>query len=370
MKRKFFYLAAGALVLTGCASEDVVEDVKQDKNVISFENVVNKHSRAEDLDLSYAKLKQFNVYGFYTTPDNDRIAVEVFKNVPVKRQADATWSYTFEGGSEKQYWIPRAKYYFFAYSCGADAELNGGEGYFEMDMQDDISASNRVLKLYNYVCDATHQHDLIYADATGESWGGIEGKTTGNEPVSFQFKHLLTKVQAQFTSKFTPDYTLEVSDVSFENIRNIGNYTPGADGWQDQGRTESGEPHVFLLNTDDPAVMPVSTVNGQDPAVTNCAYVIPCAYSGQDATEETESTWVYLKFTLTLYNKNQKVAVKELTGKFNPNWKTGYSYLYNIQVSGDDANFNAISFTTATDANGNVITNWETDGDVIVIDKN
>ncbi|MDE6308863.1 MAG: fimbrillin family protein, partial [Muribaculaceae bacterium] len=68
MKKHFFYLAAGAFALTACTSEDVIDDVQTTRNPIQFENVVNKMTRATDLNTS--NFKQFNVFGFYTVPGN------------------------------------------------------------------------------------------------------------------------------------------------------------------------------------------------------------------------------------------------------------------------------------------------------------
>ncbi len=365
MKRNLFFFALGALALTACTSEEVVEDVAKKQNVIGFENVVDKLSRADDL--TSGTLKQFNVFGFYTTPDNAKVAVEVFNDTPVEKQSGGTWAYK----DKDRYWVPGAHYYFYAYSCGSIAKLNSDYGQFSIDLaRTDLTAADRTFNITNYLCDATHQHDLIFATNTGatetDAFAGILGKEKGNGLVSFQFKHLLSKVKAQFTSDFPTDYTVEISDVSLENIRNIGDYNSNG-GWKNVSRLEEGSPYVFLLDTDyvdeegNNPIKPVKTIAGQDPAVTNTAFVLPFTYNGEDATETTPDTWVYLKFTLTVYNKGEKILVKELTGKFNPSWIEGYSYTYNVVVSGSTANLQVIAFTTIADGQGNIITNWGSD---------
>lgn len=283
----------------------------------------------------------------------------MFHDLPVKRQADGTWSYkTDEVGY--RYWIPGGHYYFYAYSCGAVSKLDTNAGYdsFTMDMTNDLAPSDRVLKINNYICDASHQHDLVYASNTGDAMNGIIALASGNSLVSFQFKHLLSKVSAQFVNKFPAGYTAEISNVTIENIRNIGDYNPNAaGGWQNQVRSASGPGLVYLLNTNNPEINPISAEKDKT-CTTQSAYVIPFAYSGSEATSETESTWVYIKFTITLYADNVKVTQKELTGKFNPSWKAGYNYLYSIELSGTAANFQAIGFTVATDDQGKVVTDW------------
>lgn len=68
MKRSIFYFALSALALTACTSEDVKNDDVAKRSAIGFENVANKFSRVEDL--TNVSLSQFNVFGYYTTPDN------------------------------------------------------------------------------------------------------------------------------------------------------------------------------------------------------------------------------------------------------------------------------------------------------------
>lgn len=362
MKRKLFYFAVSALALTACTSENVVEDKVRDSKAIGFDNVVNKLTR-DVSDLTYNSLTQFNVFGFYTTPGNANVAVEEFTNVPVYRQSGGTWSYILDGEGNRttqpeKFWMPDARYYFYAYSCGNELLP---DTQFSFNTSDALSASGRTLKINNYLCDATHQHDLIYATNTGavegNKFAGILGLATGNDLVTFQFTHLLSKVSAKFTSNMTSDYTIEISNVSIENIRNIGDYNPET-GWQNVLRTENGSAHVFLLNTSDPDISPIQTGAGQADAVSQSAYVIPWGYDGQESADATKSTWVNIKFTATLYNKSEKILVQELTGKFNPTWLAGYSYVYNVQLDGSALGLKAIAFTTATDKDGNVITDW------------
>lgn len=376
MKRSFFYCFLGALALTSCVSEDVKNDDVAKQKAIGFENVADKFTRAEDL--TYSSLKKFHVFGYYTKPEAPNKAVQVFYDVPVTRQDNGTWDYKTQLG-DYRYWVPNAHYYFHAYSCGSVSKLNtdAGLGSFSMNMQDDLSASDRVLKINGYLCDASHQHDLVYASNTGNNpddvWEGIIAQATGNPTVEFHFKHLLTKVSAQFTNNLPAGYTAEISRVTIENIRNIGDYSPTAEGgWQNQQRTDNGQPFVYLLNTTDPSIDPVRAEKGAS-CTTQHAYVIPFAYNGTNATEGTASTWVYIKFTLTIYHGTDKINVRELTGKFNPSWKAGYSYVYNITLTGLGANFQAIAFATATDTQGNVIDPWGDDPDAdrtILIDSN
>ena len=340
MAKHFFYLAAvGALALTACTQQDVVDDVTTTRNVIKFENVVNKPSRAAK-DLTTADLLQFNVYGFYTMPDNDKHANEVFKNVPVTKN-NAVWSYD---DKYVRYWVPGATYYFYAYSCGSVSALSESYGTFNLDMSNEDGgklASDRTLEIDNYICDNKHQHDLIFASNTG-----IEATATGNPTVSFQFKHILSKIKASFSSKFSPEYDVIISDVSVNNICNKGDYD-FKDGWTNVTRIEGQQPLVYLLNTtgdgikeeDKDAEISVKNEmieNKQATVDSKAAFVMPMAYTD---TEVTLSFHVVVK-----YGEDTIIPDTQLTATFKPEWKQGYYYIYNIAVSPEDLNLGEIKF--------------------------
>lgn len=377
-KHLFFLAAAGAIALTACTSEEVVDDVVSSRNVISFENVVNKPTRddsdvATSGDLTSKNLAKFNVFGYYTMPENPTVPNKIFDNVTVTRQPNGTWTYD----NTPRYWVANGRYYFFAYSCGNVSKLDGAYGSFSLNMDDNLTASDRgALKINGYICDNTHQHDLIYAANTGavdgDPYAGILGKDKGNQAVPLQFKHLLSKVSARFTTEFPNEYRVEISNVSIQNIRNTGDYN---DGWQNVTRLDGEFPFVTLLNTDDPTVNPISVENKLVDGIqmfvdTNNAYVLPYKYDGSDASEESANTWVSLNFEIDVYFNNELVMHKILTGKFNPQWNEGCSYVYNVKISGDTTGMEVITFTTGTDADGNVISAWNKDeSPVITIDK-
>ncbi len=374
MKRKIFYFAVSALALSACTSEDVIEDISQTRNVISFENVVNKPSRAEDITTN--NLSQFNVFGFYTSPGDEFTAHEIFDDILVKKSG-TDWKYTSNDDSLR-YWINKAKYYFYAYNCGNADKLSSEYGSFTLDMSNTnkLTAADRVLKIDNYRCDNSHQHDLIYASNTGENFGGILGTDNANNPVALRFKHILTKVNARFTSKFPTEYTAYIKNVSIQNIRNYGDYSGTA--WQNVERREGETPYVALAsaNTENNPQY-ISVVNDTDAkgnqlyAETGTAFVIPWDYNGKDNDEgeageptegenKSETTFVSIVFDVDVYIGEELIFTKHLSGKFNPTWLAGYFYTYNIELSGKASNMQAIVFTTVTDEQGSVV-DWEKD---------
>ncbi len=380
MKSKFFYLAAGALALTACTSEDVINDVEKSRNAISFENVVNKPSRADDI--TGANLKQFNVFGFYTTPTDPTTAVEIFDDVLVKRDG-VKWYYTptIDSDENLRYWVKDARYYFYAYNCGNANKLSGEYGKFNLNMANTdktLTAADRVLTIEGYRCDNSHQHDLIYAsNVGGNNYEGILGLESGNAAVALQFKHILSKVNVRFSSKFPSDYTVMIKNVSIQNIRNYGDYHP-VTGWQRVWRNEGDVPYINLSTAAvDAEGNPtnITIVNGLDEqknqltVSTGTGFVIPYGYKGEEGTESTPDTQVYLTFDIEAYNQGAKVLSKSLTATFNPIWLAGYFYTYNVVLSGSSTNMDAIVFTTATDGDGRVV-DWQNDDKFnIIIDK-
>lgn len=371
MKKSLFFLAAGAMALSACTSEEVIEDVVQKQNAISFENVVNKLSRADVEELTATELKHFSVFGYYITPNEDgtvntesTTAIPVFENVLVTRNEYSTWGYA----SDPRYWVPGGRFFFYAYSCGNTNKLqaDGAYGTFGFNMENGKTINERALMINGYICDNTHQHDLIYASNTGVDGNGIvAGPAGSNKTVGLAFKHILSKVSAQFSSKFPAGYTVEVSNVSIQGIYNTGNYNPNAaQGWQDQSKSTTF-PYVDLYKTSDVDTNPITVVNELDKdgkqvyKSTNSAFVMPRAYNEGDP-------MVSIQFNVKVLNKNQAVLNQLMTASFKPTWQAGYKYVYSIDLSGSAAGLQAIAFTIVTDENGNLV--WNTGSDTIPVD--
>ena len=342
MKKHLFFLAAGALAITACTSENVVDDVVSSRNEIKFTNVVNKHTRAVE-DLTSGTLRKFNVFGFYTKDTDPNTAHEVFTELLVyDNEGNRQWEYD----GPKQYWIPGATYYFYAYSCGSRVH-HGEYGMFNLNMSNEnlgMPADERLFKIDDFLCDNIHQHDLLYA--VSDPITASEGT---NSDVSFQFRHILSKIKAKFTHNLSSEYTVVIKDVAVTNICNEASFDSQS-GWKDAVR-KNGSPFVSLLDTDD-------TINPSDPisikfgesAQTEEAYVIPCKYDDRD---------VYITFTVEVYYDTDLVVSKGLSAAFQPQWEEGHAYLYNISIDPSDLQLSEIKFTVSTS-----ISAWEDGGEI------
>lgn len=336
-------LAVGALAFTACTSENVVEDVST--SPITFRNVVSKPSRATDV--TSGNMEQFNVFGFYTMPGNENHAHAVFTNTPVKTSdSGATWYYE----DATRYWVIGATYYFYAYSCGSVSELKEKYGKFSVDMENDandgegLPASQRVLKITDYICNNAHQHDLVFASNTK-----ITPTAGYRDDVSLDFKHILTKVQARFTNTFSSEYKVVVKDVQFRNICNTGDYD-FTQGWKDVRRAESAEINKTVSLMDAIANEPVKESNyitienkkvddKQVYGESKTAFVLPKNYS--DNSNDDVTLYVVID---VMYNDDAIISNKVLTATLEPVWESGKYYIYNIELNPNVLNMDGITF--------------------------
>lgn len=352
MAKRFLFLAVGALALTACTSTDVPDDAASSRNVIRFENVVKKPTRGA-VDLTTSSLTSFNVFGFYTMPDNNEHAHEVFNNVLVTQSGD-----TWVNSGAMRFWIPGVEYHFYAYSCD-NKGLSEDFGKFFVDMEaSDKPADKRTLEIENYVCDKTHQHDLIFASYT--NYTAIEGD---NDAVSFEFNHILTKLKAKFVNTFSGEYNVVIKDVTIDNICNSANYS-FHEGWYDAERTKENA-QVYLLHvtkaTDDPegiildAPLTVVSKNKKFSAddkeedvaaakakmtgITQAAFVIP-----NDYTEDTENVTLHITIDLE-YDGYAVLKDKVLTATLTPVWESGCYYIYSFDLNPKSIHLNQISFS-------------------------
>lgn len=369
MKKSIYLIAASALALTACTSEEVVFEGSQ-SNAIGFENVVDKQSRSTATEVTGSDLKHFSVFGYYTNPNTPTQAILVFNDELVtkgEKEGQTVWNYT-----NTRYWVPGANYCFYAYSCG-DIKLDSKFGHFAMDVTKSMQ-DQRVLKIEDYVCDETHQHDLIYA-----SKEGVSAQTDPQDPntviggtdVAFKFDHLLAKIDTRFRSKFAPEYTVEIKNVTASNIRNVGNYDPKNNGWNQTpvrvpmkvGENKTEQPYV-VLHDGNPIIAQkggvIKDVAGNETTVdaleptSDFAFVLPYAYTGAE---------VKLSFEMTLKKDGVTVLSRVLSGSWTPTWQQGHWYTYTIDITGDATNLSPIMFTTEIDP----ITGWssgETPSDI------
>lgn len=361
MAKRLFLIAAGALALTACTSQDVLEDVAVNDNAIRFQNVVSKHTRAAGVtELDNTTLEKFHVFGFYTLPKNPKKAHQVFDNVAVTKNSETTdWEY--EGAT--RYWVEGAEYNFYAYSCGNVSKLGEEYGSFTLDMEGDKDASERTLQINDYLCNDDHQHDLIFASKTRMT--GKENKK--NEVVAFQFSHILSKLKAKFSTEFPSEYDVVISNVKISGINNCGDYVFN-EGWtnvtQKKAVDEKPEPVQYIkLDTGKNGITVTNKIvdNVQMTKESAIAFAIPFKYSSDSSAPSASK--VEFTFDVQVNYKGEFVLEKKgLTSELEPDWQPGHAYVYNVNISPANAGLEEIKFTTTTEE----FTDWETGKDIDV----
>ena len=342
MKKYLFSLGVGLLTLTACTSEEVVDVSPTQGNAIGFENVVNKNTRAVDGDLTNATFDNFLVYGYYTK-EGMTTPIQIFNGVPVVKSRDNS-GWTYDG---TRYWVPNCSYYFYAYSC-ADIALSLDKGTPAMTLTNETTEDGRALAIMNYLCDGTHQHDLVCAES-----GKIVAQEKNNPQVGLNFTHALCKIKAVFTTDFPAGYEVKVSNVRISNFFNKANFNVGSQEWT--AFKMDGAPYINLAV--DENHNKISNAANSNVETTE-AFLIPKLY-----TNNVELASIH--FTIELTKDNNVILQRSITGTWSPQWESARIYKYNINISGSAAGIEPIVFAASQSLNGN--TSWDTSNEVSMV---
>lgn len=364
MKKSFFYLAAGLMAISACTSEKVLDEGVH-SNVIGFENVVSKQTKADEITTN-DDITEFGVFGYYTYDNDETKGILVFNNEEVKKDNTGKWVY-----DNTRYWVSGANYYFYAYCCGG-VKLGSQFGSFAINVNKPTK-EERVLTITDYKCNDGHQHDLLYASNEGIV-GPALGETAENVP--FKFSHILTKVNAKFISNFSADYTIKISDVKISSILDKGNYNPYK-GWHNLKPTSDDDAHVVLqgskdedilvaqntgkvLSVDEDGVVTVSEITEAKTPTSGSAYVIPHIFVKDGEETINSEDEVTLSFKVEIFKGDDKVLGRILKATWKPEWKEGYKYTYNIEINGNSTGLEPIVFVSEG------INNWNDPVDIDV----
>lgn len=346
MKRYLFSLAAGIMAITACTSEDVIDVSPTQGNAIGFENVVNKSTRAIDGDLTNKTFDNFMVYGYYTK-EKSSTPIQIFNGVSVKKGKNVTtgkdeWTY-----SGVRYWVPNCTYYFYAYSC-ADVELTTGKGSPAMTLTNESSVDGRALTIFSYLCDGTHQHDLVCAENEG-----ILAQDGGrNEDVSLSFIHALCKIKAVFTTDFPDGYVIKISNVKISEFNNYADYNVGTGVWS-AFRTADNPFINFAIDENNNTV-----TNAKNSSVeTSEIFLIPKQYASTE--------YVKLHFSVEVMREGVSVLTRNITGTWSPKWESSRIYKYNVNITGSSTGIQPIVFAASQSLSGS--TAWDTSTEVEMV---
>lgn len=170
MKKLFVSLLAVA-GLAACATDDVVREL-DNSTAIAFDSFVENATRADNVSINNDNITEFSVWGYMADPTG-----YVFNDELVWKSGDA-WTYT-----NIQYWMPGNLYHFAAFAGSRENVVGLPEAMNANDLGT-ITFTN-----------VAGKEDILFAEAHVES-------ATGEQPVKFQFDHLLSKVKFTFKNGF------------------------------------------------------------------------------------------------------------------------------------------------------------------------
>ena len=188
MKKVIFALAA-VVALAACSQEDVI--IADKGAAIGFDTFVEKATRSvNDPSLTSSTLQDFAVFGYVEGAvlfDGTKVAKTIEND-----DLESDWKY-----AGTQYWIAGAQYNFNAVA----PMTNGGW------TKTAATAESTTLSFTN-----NGTTDLLYATAAQE------GKASGNTVVSFNFRHVLSKVKFSFENAYNAsNATIRVENVKINN---------------------------------------------------------------------------------------------------------------------------------------------------------
>lgn len=313
-------LGIATMMLASCTNEDVLN--VSDSRAIGFNGTgIDNITKAGDITSS--NFAQFYVYGGYNTTD-------LFNGTEVNKSG-SNWTY-----NPTQYW-KEGSWKFGAYAPKADGAITPAWSY-----TDGLTLTVN--------SDATHQNDLIYADATANVTAGEDGTLEGTDNVSLNFTHLLSKLAFKFTKdpQSLGAMTVTMSNFVVAGITTNGQWIAGVQ--QTVADAATGD------YTDNPG-----EIKATEGVQTAWFYVIPQQVSAFAITANVKVV-NGAGDTIKDGTISASVPTTDITS-----WSAQYQYLYSAQLNldqitdPDNPNPQPIEFT------GSVSDNWENGtGDITI----
>ena len=222
MTKKLLFAATAALAISSCTTQEVDDVAATPREPIRFESFVGKATRGEDV--TAATLDRFLLLGklYRANGETEDINAIVYNH-------DGNWA-----PDRELYWEEGTKYCF--------AATNSIRGYgfseafaFESETPDEFSltcskfSDSPVTTPIEWWDVEYVNYDLITAICPQ----AIEGRASGNDPISFDFKHALAKVQLTFVneSKVTNEFEIYRNVLQAKNEASFTQTNDGDINW-------------------------------------------------------------------------------------------------------------------------------------------
>ena len=216
-------IAAAAALFAACSSNDTFKEVDVQETPISFDQALNKTTRAYISDKAdLATEGGFKVFGYKTINNWAAIAQTVFNGITVSSEDNGvTWSYT-----NPRFWDKMGKYNFYAVAPvgpedGATYSINTAD-LTNNTSHDDYDANAPYLKNKKFgfiTITGASSNKNGSSDDYLLARGGVlneEGSShiATNNAVTFNFHHVMTKVEIKLKSTLDVEYgTIKVTNL-------------------------------------------------------------------------------------------------------------------------------------------------------------
>lgn len=313
MKKKFFFMAAAAIALASCSSEDVVE--VNNGNAIDFRVTMGAETNSRGVETKNGNLDRFYV----TAVNNSKLYFhnELFSKAEGATKFTSTNTYFWPGDKST------VDFYAYGYAGNLkslDADLDNAT----------INATSQKINFTPATAPAD-QLDLVVATGNGSS------ATTG--AVDLKFDHALSQIQ--ILAKNTNDnYVYEVEGIKIAKVKSVGEYDFGTKNWTASGDITSYEVPLATPITLNATAQPIDGVTD----AINGAMLIPQAIEAWDLTNDktNSSNGFYLAVKVKITMKGTKTVIfptkENVTYAYackpiKVEWTAGNNYIYTLDFS-------------------------------------
>lgn len=347
MFKNFFMgiAAMAALTLVSCSSDDLnsLSDTPSKNEAISFDSYLGRSavsvngSRGSMLDkIALQKPEEgFGVFGNYNEANDVEFGSNWFDNVHVTYSStDTKWKY-----SPVQYWLPQGHIDFLAYAP------------YDSKYDKKVTKDNQKLE---FIVSSTikDQKDLLWANATNQ--------TKANKPVTFTFKHALSKLG--YTVKLNNAY----SDATFTltKITLAGSSNGAENAFYTTGTIDLSKTSSEGLWTTSPSdakqkfdwfsgTQTLATTDYKNPDA-DYLFVIPQDFSAS----ATDELYVIVEYTIEGYKGVTTPMKNTVYQKLEQEFKQGKAYTINLTLGLTPIEFNVTSVEVWADTNQGEINSW------------
>lgn len=191
--KKYYFLAAGLLLMLGSCSQDDIVEANLGADEIRFTAVTNGSTRAADIYSPGALPKSFQV----SAMSQGKVYISDDKIDRVGEQAPYKW----ENSTGTRYWPEDAVDFYAHVNAGTTFALNNGAPRFNNFTVESAVGS---------------QVDLLYAVKKGE--------TKETTPVQLNFRHALSQIVFKARNE-SENIFVQIKGVKVKNVKNSGTYT-------------------------------------------------------------------------------------------------------------------------------------------------